>query len=71
MNHIEIRFKNIWGLKNDAIDRPILYQNEVIGIIIAVNEEEVTGMIFYEASPQFHSETGNSMGVELIGLFHR
>lgn len=54
MNKLEIGFKNSWNCGREIIYKPILYNDEAVGMITDVSKETIYGEIFYEASACFN-----------------
>ena len=63
--YINVRWKNAWGLQNEAVDRPIMYEGKPIGVITAVDTDYVFGVVLFNAIPELNADNHITVGFEI------
>lgn len=65
--YINVRWKNVWELGNEAVDRPITRDGKAMGVITAITDEYVFGVVLFNAAPEFRTEDYKCVGFEIVG----
>lgn len=65
--YINVRWKNAWKLGNEAVDRPITRDGKAIGVITAITDEYVFGVVLFNAEPEINQKSHLTVGFEIAG----
>ena len=63
--YINVRWKNAWELGNEAVDRPITRDGKAIGVITAITDEYVFGVVLFNAVPELNVDNHITVGFEI------
>ena len=64
--YINVRWKNAWELGSEAVDRPITRDGQLIGVITAITEEYVFGVVLFNAVPELNVDRTTTVSFEVI-----
>ena len=63
--YINVRWKNAWKLGNEVVDRPITRDGKAIGVVTAIADEYVFGVVLFNAIPEFNVDNHITVGFEI------
>ena len=65
-NCVKIVWENVWGVGNEVIDRPILYDGKPIGVIKSVTEDYISGFLLHYVTPILNPDATVATSFELV-----
>ena len=65
--YINVRWKNAWKLENEAVDRPITRDGKSIGVITAITDEYIFGVVLFNAIPEMSVDDHTTVAFEIVG----
>lgn len=69
--YINVRWKNAWELGNEAVDRPITRDGRAIGVITAITDEYVFGVVLFNAMPELNMDRTTTVSFEVINPLNK
>ena len=69
--YINVRWKNAWELGNEAVDRPITRDGKAIGVITAITDEYVFGVVLFNAMPELNMDRTTTVSFEVINPLNK
>ena len=69
--YINVRWKNAWELGNEAVDRPITRDGKTIGVITAITDEYVFGVVLFNAMPELNMDRTTTVSFEVINPLNK
>ena len=69
--YINVRWKNAWKLENEAVDRPITRDGKAIGVITAITDEYVFGVVLFNAMPELNMDRTTTVSFEVINPLNK
>ena len=69
--YINVRWKNAWELGNEAVDRPITRDGKAIGVITAITNEYVFGVVLFNAVPELNMDRTTTVSFEVINHLNK
>ena len=65
-NCVKLVWENVWGVDNEIINRPILYDGKPIGVIKSVTEDYISGILLHYVTPILNPDATVAVSFELV-----